>query len=79
MRYAYLIQSIPLPAQRYIGLTSNVAGRFKTHNEGGSPNTSKHKPWKLIMRVAFTDHAKVTECERYLNTGSGRACAKKRL
>ena len=79
MKYVYLIQSIPYPNQRYVGVTSDVDKRIIAHNAGQSPHTSKHKPWKLVTYLAFTDSKKALEFEKYLKTGSGRAFAKKRL
>ncbi len=75
MKFVYLIQSIPHPEQRYVGITSNVAKRLTAHNEGRSPHTSKFKPWKLITYLAFPNSDKAREFERYLKSGSGRAFA----
>ena len=79
MRYVYLIQSIENPVQRYVGITSDLKGRLKAHNEGRSPHTSKYKPWKLITYLAFSDESKAVEFERYLKSGSGHAFANKRF
>jgi putative endonuclease len=79
MKYVYLIQSIPSPDQKYIGITSDVKSRLSAHNEGRSPHTSKSKPWKLITYTAFSDDQKALEFEKYLKSGSGRAFANKRL
>jgi putative endonuclease len=48
MKYVYLLQSIPHPEQRYVGLTSDPEKRLSAHNSGQSPHTSKFRPWKLI-------------------------------
>jgi len=79
MHYVYLIQSIPYPKQRYVGVTSDLNGRLKTHNEGGSSHTSKYKPWMLVTYLAFSDKSKAVEFEQYLKSGSGHAFANKRL
>ena len=79
MKYVYLIQSIPCPQQKYVGLTSDLKSRVKAHNEGRSPHTSKYKPWNLITYLAFSDATKAAEFERYLKSGSGNAFANKRL
>ena len=79
MKYVYLIQSIPYPKEKYIGITSDLKNRLKVHNEGGSPHTSEFKPWKLVAYLAFSIDEKAREFEQYLKTGSGRAFAKKRL
>ena len=79
MKYVYLIQSIPYPEQKYIGLTSNVKQRLKAHNEGGSPHTAKFKPWKLVTYVAFSEESNALDFEKYLKSGSGRAFANRRF
>ena len=79
MKYVYLIQSIPCPTQRYIGITNDLKTRLKSHNDGQSPHTSKFKPWKLVTYIAFLDQSKAMEFEKYLKSGSGRAFADKRL
>jgi predicted GIY-YIG superfamily endonuclease len=53
MKYVYLIQSIPCPTKRYVGITSDLNARLKSHNEGQSPHTSKFKPWKLVTYIAM--------------------------
>jgi predicted GIY-YIG superfamily endonuclease len=79
MYYVYLLQSIPYPDQRYVGFTEDLRTRMTTHNNGGSPHTSKYRPWKLITYVAFSNKAGALAFERYLKSGSGHAFANKRL
>jgi len=79
MKYVYLIQSLAVPNQRYIGITTDLDERLRTHNSGGSPHTSKHRPWKLVMHFCFQDERRAVEFERYLKSGSGHAFAKKRF
>jgi putative endonuclease len=79
MFYVYLLESIPHPAEVYVGLTDDLRLRLKTHNAGGSPHTAKFKPWRLVTYIAFGDKQKAIDFERYLKSHSGRAFAKKRL
>lgn len=79
MYYVYLIQSVADLAQTYIGTTNDLKKRLAKHNEGGSPHTSKHKPWKLHAYFAFNDKDKAFDFERYLKSGSGRTFASKRF
>jgi len=44
MKYVYLIQSLPTPRQRYIGITANLRQRLGQHNTGRSVYTSKYRP-----------------------------------
>jgi predicted GIY-YIG superfamily endonuclease len=41
MRYVYLLQSIEIPDQTYVGLTDDLRSRFSDHNQGRSPHTAK--------------------------------------
>jgi len=79
MFYVYLLISIADPDQRYIGFTTDLARRLKSHNEGASIHTRKYKPWKLVYHFAFDDERRAREFEHYLKSGSGRAFANKRL
>ena len=77
MTYVYLLQSIAAPDRHYVGLSNDPARRHDEHNAGQSTHPNKHKPWKLVVAVAFDDAAKAAAFERYLKSGSGRAFAKK--
>jgi putative endonuclease len=79
MYYVYLLQSESHPGQRYIGFTGDLRTRLKTHNGGGSPHTSKYRPWKLVTYLAFSEKTTALAFERYLKSGSGHAFANKRL
>ncbi len=79
MRYVYLLRSIGHPIQRYTGLTSDIRARIAKHNEGGSPHTSKYKPWELVAFIRFEDDDKAAAFEQYLKSGSGRAFANRHL
>lgn len=79
MHYVYLLQSIPHADQRYVGFTSDLKKRFKSHNQGASIHTAKYKPWKLVTYLAFENERRAREFEHYLKSGSGKAFANKRL
>jgi predicted GIY-YIG superfamily endonuclease len=79
VKYVYLLQSETFPQENYVGLTDDVRARLEVHNSGGSPHTAKFKPWRLVTYVAFVDHQKAVEFERYMKSHSGRAFAAKRL
>ena len=79
MFYVYLIQSEANPERRYVGFTTDLKQRIKTHNAGGSVHTAKYKPWRLVGYHAFSDKRNAQEFEWYLKTGSGKAFANKRL
>ncbi|MDF7798411.1 GIY-YIG nuclease family protein [Pontiellaceae bacterium B1224] len=68
MHYVYLIRSISNPDQTYIGLTDDLKSRLNKHNEGGSPHTSKYKPWELVTYLAFSAREQAAEFEAYLKS-----------
>lgn len=61
----------------YAGLTQDVDSRLAWHNAGRCSHTVKHRPWQLHVTIEFGDEARATRFERYLNSGSGRAFAKR--
>jgi putative endonuclease len=77
--YVYLLESETVPGRRYVGMSSDLKQRLQDHNSGKSDYTAKHKPWRLVTYVAFSNRSKAEEFERYLKSGSGHAFAKKRL
>lgn len=79
MHFVYLIKSIDFPNQIYIGCTSDIKNRLKTHNQGGSPHTAKYKPWKLHAYFAFDEKHTSYQFEKYLKSHAGKAFAKKRF
>ncbi|MGA6829249.1 GIY-YIG nuclease family protein [Nitrospira sp. NS4] len=79
MKYVYLLQSLSALNQRYVGMTEDLDARLQVQNAGGSPHTSKYRPWKVVMYLCFHDDQRAIEFERYLKSGSGHAFAKKRF
>ena len=71
--YVYNLQSLSLPKQIYIGITSDLERLLKEHNSGKSVHTNKYRPWKLAGYVYFNNVSRAKAFERYLKTGSGRA------
>jgi len=67
------------PLRRYVGVTSDLRVRLLDHNAGKSPHTSKHRPWRVVTYIAFSDRAQADAFEAYLKSGSGHAFARKRL
>lgn len=69
--YVYILRSESYPQQSYVGMTEDLKARLAVHNAGGSPHTSKFKPWTVETAIAFTSREKATALEAYLKTGSG--------
>jgi putative endonuclease len=79
MYYVYLIKSIQFPEILYVGYTVDVEQRLKIHNSGSSFHTAKHRPWQLVMYLAFVEEKAAREFEKYLKTQSGRAFTTRRF
>lgn len=66
MFYSYILRSLSVPAQRYIGSTRDLRARLEKHNRGDVPHTSKFRPWKVETYIAFETMEKAAAFERYL-------------
>jgi predicted GIY-YIG superfamily endonuclease len=75
-RFVYLLHSLE-NHEPYVGLTSDVAARIAAHNDGRSPHTAKHRPWRLVVALEFPTELQAIRFEKYLKSGSGRAFAKR--
>ena len=57
----------------YIGFTSNLEGRLKSHNELGNRGwTIKYRPWTLIHEESFGSKCEAIAREKELKGGQGR-------
>jgi putative endonuclease len=79
MHYVYLMQSKCNSSQRYVGYTSDLKRRLRSHNAGASIHTRKYAPWQIVAYFAFSAERRAREFEFYLKSGSGRAFANKRF
>ena len=79
MYFVYLLRSLQDSSKTYVGYTTNLDQRLETHNAGGSLHTKQHRPWGLVMYLAFNSEDKAKAFEKYIKVGSGYAFAKKRL
>ncbi len=77
--YVYILASISNPNRHYTGLTDDLTTRLDSHNAGQIRHTSKNRPWRVEIAIAFRNHKKARAFEAYLKTHSGRAFAKKRF
>ena len=56
----------------YIGFTSNLENRLKTHNSGGSKSTSYRRPLKLIFCEYYLFKEDALKREEYFKTTAGK-------
>jgi len=58
--------------KHYVGFTSNLEKRLKSHNEFGKEWTARYRPWKIIYKEKFEAKIDAMIYEKWLKTGSGR-------
>ena len=57
----------------YIGYTSNLTERFKSHKELGKKGwTVKYRPWKIVHTEEFQEKREAMDREKELKGGQGR-------
>lgn len=77
--YVYVLDSIPRPARRHIGVAEEFSARLTQHNLGAVPETARDRPWKLRAVVAFREAARAEAFGKYLKTSAGRTFARRWL
>jgi len=73
--YVYILSSGSKPDRHYTGITDDLDGRLRAHNNGQVQHTSKYRPWVIETVIAFRTAAKAVAFEKYLKSHSGRAFA----
>jgi len=58
----------------YVGFTSDLEARLKSHNEFGKKDwATRFRPWTLVHREEFETKAEAMEKEKFYKTGIGRS------
>ena len=64
----------------YVGYTSNLLERFKSHNLFGTKGyTTKFRPWKVIYVEFFILKAEALKKEKFFKNGNGTEYIKELL
>jgi putative endonuclease len=63
----------------YVGCTSNLKHRLRSHQDGNVHSTRSYCPVKLRCYVAVETELKARQLEIYFKSGSGKAIAFKRF
>ena len=72
--HVYILRSESQAEQIYVGFSGvDIETRLERHNNGSTPATKRHRPWKMIWFSSFPEKQKALDFESYLKTGSGRA------
>ena len=70
MYYFYILQSLK-NKKLYIGQTTNLKERYKSHNNGENKATKPNIPYELIFYSAFKNEKDAISCEQYFKTTAG--------
>lgn len=76
-RFVYLIRSMVDPSRHYVGLTWDVGSRLRSHNQGQSPHTARHRPWRLVVYLGFTSEETAAGFAKHLKSSAGRSLAER--
>src|SRR3989338_1063071 len=78
--YMYILQSLRVTDQIYIGSTNDLKKRFKEHNENKKISTKRNSPWNLFYYESFSQEtfARLRE-SRLKNNGNALIELKKRV
>lgn len=76
--YVYVLQSLKLD-WIYVGSTSDLRQRFKSHNSGENLSTKGYKPFKLIFYEAYLSKKDALRREEYFKTSKGKTTLKTML
>ena len=61
----------------YVGFTSNLIERMKSHNVLGTKGyTIKYRPWMVIDVQVFSSKQEAMQMEKFYKTGKGRELIK---
>ena len=64
-------------SKTYVGFTSNLIERFKSHNELSSKGyTIKFRPWEVIYLEFYNSKSEAMKREKYFKSGVGREMIK---
>lgn len=76
-RIVYVLKSHHEPPHFYVGVTAAVHLRLADHNAGRCAHTARYRPWSLNVTIEFAAERTALRFERYLESGSGRAFARR--
>ncbi len=79
MYTVYILRSVNHPDRLYIGLTTDLEKRLKSHNADTSNYSKRYSLWDIETSIFIKDKKIAEDFEKYLKSGSGFAFLKKRL
>lgn len=76
--YVYVLKSLKLN-WIYVGSTSNLKARFKSHNDKENLSTKNYAPYQLIFYEAYLSRKDALRRESYFKTTKGKTTLKTML
>lgn len=70
MYYFYILQSLK-NQKLYLGYTSDLRKRLKSHNQKQNKASKSNAPFELIFYSGFKNQIDALECEKYFKTTAG--------
>ena len=77
--YVYILWDATTHTHFYVGHTSDLAARLKTHNAKHVPHTSEFAQWEIHSAIAVQTEEQASELEKYFKSHSGREWVIKHL
>ncbi len=78
MYYVYVLESIT-DYSWYVGYSTDLKKRLKSHNDGNNSATRPKRPWKIIFYEAYLDKGDAKRREKYLKTTKGKTTLRSML
>ena len=76
--YIYVLQS-EKDNNLYVGFTTNLSERLKSHNLGKVPSTKSRIPFRLVYWEGCLSSEDATQREKYLKTAWGKRYIRNRI
>ena len=78
MEYVVYVLHSESTSQRYVGFTSHLIERMRSHNHLSRKGfTSKYRPWKIVYLEFFKSKSEAITREKFFKSGQGRCWMKK--
>jgi putative endonuclease len=75
----YILQSEKF-SKTYVGFTSNLEERMKSHNGLATKGwTVKFRPWKILYKEEYASKQEAMQREKWFKSGVGRAFIKQKI
>ena len=74
----YILKS-SLDGSFYVGMSSNIGQRLRSHNTGKVKSTKSRVPWTVVHSEEYQTNGEARKREKYYKTAAGRRFRKEVL